>query len=403
MQFWVSLFTITSWQEATAKETIFVGFNDNQKKLAKQIQVGDILLAYLTKVSRFVAILKVTQTAKSSEEHNWSEGLFPVRVQVEVLDQLPVEEAIPFRSLTGRLSFLQTAQDYKSSRWTIHIRSSPRRWSEENARAVWDLIKHPDKQPIQKEKVTTTKNERRPRSFKNRNLIKAVSGRTKVLEKGNSSGGNKILSSSKVTGYAVNFPIYKTCKPTEVCIKTCYFAVGLNTSTHAISHQLRNYRDCTSDPIEFAERIIREYDNNGLTFLRWNGGGDLFEEAIISINHIGKKRPDIVLWIVSRIPTLACKLSHFPNHFIHISLDRSTFSKKTEITKMFNSQNQFFSYQVHPEEKLDTQRVNENSLIFMHDYGKIPEDFTEYQHKFCPLNGSPNIDNTCEKCRRCFR
>ena len=41
---------------------------------------------------------------------------------------------------------------------------------------------------------------------------------------------------------------------------------------------------------------------------------------------------------------------------------------------MFTSQNQFFSYQVHPEEKLDIQRVNENSLIFMHDYGKIPED-----------------------------
>lgn len=403
MQFWVSLFTITSWQEATAKDTIFVGFNDNQKKLAKQIQVGDILLAYLTKVSRFVAILKVTQPAKSFEEHNWSEGLFPIRVQVEVLDQLPVEEAIPVPSLTGRLSFLQTTDDYKNARWTVHIRSSPRRWSEENALAVWDFIKHPEKQPIQKEKATTTKNARRARQFKNRNLIKAISGRTKVLEKGNLSAGNKILSSSKVTGYAVNFPIYKTCKPTEVCIKTCYFSIGLNTSQHAISHQLRNYRDCTSDPIEFAERVIREYDNNGLTFLRWNGGGDLFEEAIVSINHIGTIRPDIVLWIVSRIPKLACKLSNFPNHFIHISLDRSTFAKKKEITKMFTSQNQFFSYQVHPEEILDEQRVNKLSLIFMHDYGQIPEEFRPQEDKFCPLNGASNIGNTCEKCRRCFR
>ena len=77
------------------------------KKLAKKIQVGDILLAYLTKISRFVAILKVTQTAESFEEHDWSEGLFPIRVQVEVLVQLPVEEAIPSRSLTGRLSFLR--------------------------------------------------------------------------------------------------------------------------------------------------------------------------------------------------------------------------------------------------------------------------------------------------------
>ena len=70
---------------------------------------------------------------------------------------------------------------------------------------------------------------------------------------------------------------------------------------------------------------------------------------------------------------------------------------------MFTSQNQFFSYQVHPEEILDVQRVNEMSLIFMHDYAKIPEEFRTQVDKFCPLNGAENIENTCEKCRRCFR
>ncbi len=69
---------------------------------------------------------------------------------------------------------------------------------------------------------------------------------------------DRILSRSKVTGYSVNFPILKTCKPTEVCLKTCYFSVGLNTSKSSLNHQLNNYYDCIEDPISFANQIIRE-------------------------------------------------------------------------------------------------------------------------------------------------
>ena len=405
MQFWVSLFTVTSWQEAKSREKFLVGFNNNQKKLAAQIKVGDLLLAYLTKVSRFIAVLKVTKKAQSFDDEMWSEGLFPTRVEVEILDELSVEKSIPVSALIGKLSFLQNEDDYKSARWSIHIRSSPRRWSAENGNAVWGLIKDPSDFP-QTLKTSSTPEQnsnRRPRGFQNRNLIKSVSRRTKSIEKNNLKHSGKIFSTSKVTGYAVNFPIYKTCRPTEVCMKTCYFAVGLNTSKSAISHQLQNYWDCIEDPEGFSERVIREYDNLGLTFLRWNGGGDLFEEAVTAINFIGKKRPDIVLWIVSRIPELASQLTNFPNHFIHISLDRSTIEKKGEFSKLFKNPNQFFSYQVHPEETLERETVKNSSLIFMHDYGKIPTEYVEVSDKFCPLNGADNLDNTCENCRRCFK
>jgi hypothetical protein len=404
MQHWVALFTVTSWQEAISRNKIYVGFNKNQKNLALKIEKGDILIAYLTKVSKFVAVLRVIEEASLFDDQIWSEGAFPARVAVEVLDQLPPDQAVPVSALIGKLSFLNTEDDYRSARWSIHMRSSPRRWSEKDATAVWHAIKNPRLTPhnnsVSANKLNT---KRKARTYKGKNLIKPVTVRSRSLELGNINSSRNILSTSKVTGHAVNFPIYKTCKPTEVCKKTCYFAVGLNTTTAALSHQMQNYQDCVNDPINFAKKVIREYDNNGLSFLRWNGGGDLFEEALTAIEHIGTNRPDIVLWIVSRIPELASKLSHFPNHFIYISLDRSTFGRKEEIEKLFNHPNQFFSYQVHPEEKLNAKKVSEAALIFMHDYGKIPEDYMEYRHKFCPLNGSTNIDNTCEKCRRCFR
>ena len=63
MQHWVALFTVTSWQEAISRNKIYVGFNKNQKNLALKIEKGDILIAYLTKVSKFVAVLRVIEEA----------------------------------------------------------------------------------------------------------------------------------------------------------------------------------------------------------------------------------------------------------------------------------------------------------------------------------------------------
>ena len=106
-------------------------------------------------------------------------------------------------------------------------------------------------------------------------------------------------------GYAVNFPIQKTCKPTKVCKDTCYFAAGLNATSPALTLQHRNLDHCKSNPESFALRVIYEYDNAGLSFLRWNGGGDLFEEAVEAIEYIRLNRPDIVLWITTRKPEIA--------------------------------------------------------------------------------------------------
>ena len=177
----------------------------------------------------------------------------------------------------------------------------------------------------------------------------------------------------------------------------------MNATSPALTLQHRNLDHCKSNPESFALRVIYEYDNAGLSFLRWNGGGDLFDEAVEAIEYIRLNRPDIVLWITSRKPEIASLISYHKNHFIHVSLDRTSLMKKEQIRSSFRHSNVFFSYQAHPDEDLDEAILKEIGLVFMHDYATIPEKYeADYKERFCPLNGAPSIKDMCGNCRRCF-
>jgi len=405
--YWLCLFTGTSWSQFLNAEKKQVGFNKSQIKQAKKINKGDYLVAYLTKVSRFVAILEVTDEALVSDEQKWTEGLFPVRVGAKVVKQLSIPFAIPMSAFLGKLSFLQTNEMPVSGVWSAHVRSSPRRWKIEDGEVVSvfiDKIIESGENLNLKSGISKRKIQRKRINLKKLNRVGSLIRRTKKLkiEAFDIDLTTKVLSRSQVTGYAVNFPIQKTCRPTSVCKDTCYFAVKLNASTPALTLQHRNLYFCQQDPEKFAKHVIYEYDNAGLNYLRWNGGGDLFDEALTAIEYIRINRPEIVLWIVSRKAELAAQLNYHKNHFIHLSLDRSLIAKKSQIRSMFNHHQVFFSYQVHPKETIDFSIINNVDLIFMHDYHPIPRKFEKYSDRFCPLNGAESITDVCGQCRRCF-
>ena len=95
---------------------------------------------------------------------------------------------------------------------------------------------------------------------------------------------------TRLPGYSVNVPIAETCLPTAMCMKTCYFARGAASWANSLRHQRKVHASMQSDPVAFAERVAMEYDNLGLTFIRWNGGGDLFEESVTTVNYLAKMR-----------------------------------------------------------------------------------------------------------------
>ncbi len=211
------------------------------------------------------------------------------------------------------------------------------------------------------------------------------------------------LSFNKVTGYSVNVPIGATCRPTAVCMKTCYFAVGAPSWSNSLRHQWKVMATMQANPAAFAERVAMEYDRLGLTFIRWNGGGDLFKENVEAINHLGKIRPDIPIWVVTRLPDWAAQIEQAPNVFIHFSLDKHSLGRRADFLKQKpRSQNHFFSYQCDRDEVPDAAGLEGIAVLFFDSY-KPTGDVRKYRREVvCPLNGKDDITDVCRRCRRRF-
>lgn len=212
-----------------------------------------------------------------------------------------------------------------------------------------------------------------------------------------------VLSFNKVTGYSVNFPIYGTCKPTKICSSRCYYAKGGSSWPAALRKQQRLLKSTKDNPAVIAQRIVKECQKRRVTFLRWNGGGDLFPESVEALHLVAEMYPTLPIWVVTRIPEMAAQVKEYPNVYIHFSLDRASLDRKARYEGMRKqSSNYFFSYQCDKDEMPKEENLSGVSVLFFDKYephGKwrwIPKEI------ICPLNTREDITNTCEDCRRCF-
>ena len=202
------------------------------------------------------------------------------------------------------------------------------------------------------------------------------------------------FSTNKVTGWSINYPIVPTCVPTKVCVKTCYFGSGPSTWTAALKKQLRLYNATVADPKRVAEHIARWATRLRLDFVRWNGGGDLFDASVECINHAAALMQDIPQWVVTRLPHRAVNITPAQNVYIHFSIDRESWTRLAAM-RSYNG-NWFWSYQC------DAGEVPRKSLapvVFYHSYDPNGEPLNQDD---CPLNSADDIAGTCRGCRRCF-
>lgn len=218
-----------------------------------------------------------------------------------------------------------------------------------------------------------------------------------------------LLSGNKVTGYSVNFPIANTCRPSKVCIETCYYAAGATAWNASLRKQLWLMQHCIENPVEFAEEIVSEYRKKKLNYLRWNGGGDLFPASVEALNHIGKNHPDVIIWIVTRIPEMAALVNQHDSLYVHFSLDKHSLERREQV-KSLTKRPIFFSYQCEKGEKPDVEDLTQNqgvSLFFFDNYYLTDPIYEEKFKQFlCPLNlnrtNTGDITGSCGECRRCF-
>jgi hypothetical protein len=406
---YLGLFTVESWREFKRHGEAVMGFTAKKASAAAKLQTGDHILCYLTKVSAFVGVLRVTGRSFTDETPIWTDGVFPVRVPVVVEREVSLMNAVPIRSLSQRLSFMRGAAN--NTGWTIHVRSSPRRWRDDDAAAVLDALAKSSRlnpsghgrDESSSDAGTPPRRAKLPRHVRVGRIIEKTERLKEAEPPELLSSYESVLSYNKVTGYSVNVPIAETCRPTAMCMKTCYFASGAPSWSNALRHQRKVYETMKADPKGFAERAALEYDRLDLSFLRWNGGGDLFRENVQAINYLGQARPDIILWVVTRIPSWAAQIDHAPNVFIHFSLDRHSLGRRAEFIALNpKSRNYFFSYQCDKGEVPPLKNLQHVAVMFFDNY-QPTTDLKQFPKEIvCPLNTVEDISDVCVTCRRCF-
>ncbi|NQT73733.1 MAG: EVE domain-containing protein [Chloroflexi bacterium] len=161
--YWLDLFTGTSWDEFIPAGGTTSGFRQSRWKSVQKIKKGDYLLCYLTGISRFVGVLEVTGKAFQDNSRIWQDDIFPSRLKVKPLIALDHETAVPVQELRDHLSMFQNLPSPHA--WTGHFRGSPGKWNASDGEIVVNALRvaknNPEVRPVDKKKLAY-----RPRTLK---------------------------------------------------------------------------------------------------------------------------------------------------------------------------------------------------------------------------------------------
>ncbi len=149
MKYWIDLFTWNTWQEFLNAGGEVIGFREKRWRSVQAMKPGDILLCYLTGLSRFVGALEVTGDPFKDKQPIWGEDVFPSRVPVRILVSLDPEYAVPVMSLREQLSYFQNMRSPHS--WSGHFRGSPTEEKTEDAKIIISALESAMAEPVFRE------------------------------------------------------------------------------------------------------------------------------------------------------------------------------------------------------------------------------------------------------------
>jgi hypothetical protein len=155
MNYWLDLFTGTTWREFREAGANVSGFSAKRRTVAERLAKQDILLCYLTGVMRWVGALEVGDRS-SDTKRIWKDQEFPVRFEVKPLIMLDPEHGVPMEELQGRVSFFASAKD--RGKFRGFVRGSPNLFKEvRDGELVLSLLReaehHPVSRPVDPKKL----------------------------------------------------------------------------------------------------------------------------------------------------------------------------------------------------------------------------------------------------------
>lgn len=161
MNYWLDLFTGTTWQEFQAAGSKVTGFRERNWKRASTVKPGDLFLCYLVGVKRWVGLLEVAGERYKDDSPIFSEETFPVRFPVKPLVLLTPEQGVPMESFHGKLSFFPIGPISRFT-WSGHVRSSPTKYDAVDGEIITAAIRnaeaHPINRPVDAKKLARSPN-----------------------------------------------------------------------------------------------------------------------------------------------------------------------------------------------------------------------------------------------------
>jgi hypothetical protein len=162
VNYWIHLYTGTTWDEFQKAGANVSGFSARRKTIVERIKPGDILLAYMTGVMRWVGALEVV--GRSTDKSTiWKDAEFPERLNVKPLVVLSAEHGVPMEHLIGKVEFYATDAD--RGKFKGFLRASPKLVDARDGEWILDLLKKAQANPVVRP-VDAKKLARKPNAFK---------------------------------------------------------------------------------------------------------------------------------------------------------------------------------------------------------------------------------------------
>jgi predicted RNA-binding protein len=143
MPYYTALFSPETYEAFSRSDQTVSGFQSRQRNAASGVQVGDKLICYMTKLSRWVGVLEIVSESYRDDTTIFKPENDPyiIRFKVKPLAWLAKEHAIPIKDdrVWNKLSFTRE-HDKNTSTWTGIVRSSLRPLSSEDGRFLEQLI-----------------------------------------------------------------------------------------------------------------------------------------------------------------------------------------------------------------------------------------------------------------------
>lgn len=159
MNYWLDLFTGTTWKEFRDAGARVSGFSAARRNVSQRVKQGDVLLCYLTGVMRWVGALEVGEVSTDTTRI-WKDQEFPVRFNVKPLLMLEPEHGVPMEHLEGRVSFFASAKD--KGKFRGFVRGSPNLFkNSKDAELILSLLRDAERNPVSRA-VDPKKLARRP-------------------------------------------------------------------------------------------------------------------------------------------------------------------------------------------------------------------------------------------------